>query len=144
MQPRGKKIYFGFIALIMLSELFTSNLYSLFGNLENTAEIMGVTVLEERIRLYILIVLDLVAGGGAVLAVIGYSNPSRAALGRIGVIMASIGMVVYGCYQFWAGTFQLGSESMQNLTRTVGIIYPLLGVGAWFAGSELRNTRNGD
>ena len=60
------------------------------------------------------------------------------ALGRIGVIMASVGMVVYGCYQFWAGTFQLGSESMQNLTRTVGVIYPLIGIGAWFIGRDLR------
>ena len=52
--------------------------------------------------------------------------------------MAAGGMVVYGCYQFWAGTFQLGSESMQNLTRTVGIIYPLIGIGAWFVGQDLR------
>lgn len=138
MQIRTRKIYFGLIAVIMLSELFTSNLYSLFGNLENTAEIMGVTVLEERIRLYILIVLDIVAGGGAALALMSYWRPSAAGIGRIGVYMAAIGMVVYGCYQFWAGTFQLGSESMQNLTRTVGIIYPMLGIGAWFVGRDLR------
>ena len=65
MKTRTRIIYFSFIAVIMLSELVTSNLYSLFGNLENTADIMGVTVAEERIRLYILIVLDIVAGGGA-------------------------------------------------------------------------------
>lgn len=138
MKPRGRIIYFGFIALLMLSELFTSNLYSLFGNLENTAEIMGVTVAEERVRLYILIVLDLIAGGGAVLAIVGYRNPSKAAIGRAGVMMAAGGMIVYGCYQFWAGTFQLGSESFQMLTRTVGIIYPLIGIGAWFVGRDLR------
>ncbi|MEJ2140295.1 MAG: hypothetical protein P8Y61_12775 [Gammaproteobacteria bacterium] len=138
MKTRTRIIYFSFIALIMLSELVTSNLYSLFGNLENTADIMGVTVAEERIRLYILIVLDIVAGGGALLAVTGYVRAGAANLGRIGVTMAAVGMVIYGCYQFWAGTFQLGTESMQNLTRTVGIIYPLIGIGAWFVGRDLR------
>ena len=54
------------------------------------------------------------------------------------IIPPSIGMVIYGGYQFWAGTFQLGTESMQNLTRTVGIIYPLVGIGAWFVGRDLR------
>lgn len=52
--------------------------------------------------------------------------------------MGAIGTVVYGCYQFWARTCQPGTESTQNLTRTIGIIYPVVGIGAWFGGRDLR------
>ena len=47
----------------MLSEMITSNLWSLVGPLEETAELMGVGIAVERVRLVILILLDAVPGG---------------------------------------------------------------------------------
>jgi len=136
MKRRYRVIYFGFIAFIMLSEMITSNVYSLFGPLEETAELMGVTVGLERIRLIILIVLDAIPGIGAVLAIRAYANPGTLSTGRIGVFATTIGMIVYGAYQVFAATFQLGN--MRMLVTIVGITYPLLGIGAWFVGADLR------
>jgi hypothetical protein len=136
MKNRGRIIYFGFIAVLMLSEMVTSNLYSLIGPLEATSELMGVSVAVERIRLVILIVLDAIPGAGAVIAIWAYRSVDASRIGRIGVILTTYGMLAYGCYQFWSATFQLGN--MQNFVKLVGFIYAVLGIIAWFVGGNLR------
>lgn len=136
MKTRYRIIYFGFIAFIMLSEMITANLYSLLGPLEETAELMGVSVEAERVRLLILIGLDSVPGFGALLTVAAYLRPEARRFGRIGVFATTFGMVIYGIYQLLAATFQI--EHLRLLVTTVGITYPLLGAGAWFVGSDLR------
>jgi hypothetical protein len=136
MTKRSRIIYFGFIAFLMLSEMITSNLWSLVGPLEKTAEIMGVSVAMERVRLIILIVLDAVPGVGALLAIRGYRRVEASRVGRMGVYLTTYGMLTYGCYQFWSATFQLGN--MQGFVKLVGIVYALLGVVAWFVGRDLR------
>ena len=139
MKTRTRIIYFAFIAILMLSEMITSNLWSLVGPLADTAGLMGVSVEVERIRLIILIVLDAIPGVGAVLAIRAYRHPDSAGTGRIGVIMTVFGMLAYGCYQFWSATSQLGN--MQGFVKLVGIVYALLGVVAWFIGRDLLEDR---
>jgi hypothetical protein len=136
MKGRGRTIYFGFIAVLMLSELLTSNLYSLIGPLEDTAALMGVSVAVERVRLVILILLDAVPGIGAVLVVRAYRTGDAAGAGRAGVMLTTFGMLAYGAYQFWSATFQLGN--MQGFVKLVGIVYAALGVVAWLVGGDLR------
>ena len=137
MQNRNRIIYFGFIAFLMLSEMITSNIYSLVGPLEKTAEIMGIGVAEERVRLLILIFLDAVPGIGAVLAIRGYRHPGARDSGRMGVYLTTFGMLAYGIYQFWSATYQLGN--MQGFVKLVGIVYSGLGIVAWYVGSGLRS-----
>ena len=139
MNTRKRIIYFGFIAFLMLSEMITSNLYSLLGPLEETAKIMGVTVAVERLRLIILIILDAIPGFGALLAIYGYRRIDAVRAGRMGVIMTTYGMLAYGVYQFISATFQLGN--MQGFVKGVGIVYALLGLVAWYLGGDLRAGR---
>ena len=136
MKKRSRIIYFGFIAVLMLSEMVTSNVYSLLGPLEDTAEIMGVSVSVERIRLIILIALDAVPGIAAVIAITAYRSGDAAGVGRVAVILTTFGMLAYGGYQFWSATVQLGN--MQNFVRLVGVVYSLFGIIAWFVGGDLR------
>lgn len=136
MKKRSRIIYFGFLAVLMLSEMVTSNIYSLVWPLEETAELMGVSVAVERIRLIILIVLDAIPGAGALFAMQGYRHIEAGQAGRIGVVVTTFGMLAYGGYQFWSASFQLGN--MQGFVKLVGVVYALLGVGAWFMGGDLR------
>ncbi|MAF84217.1 MAG: hypothetical protein QGH93_12695 [Gammaproteobacteria bacterium] len=136
MKQRNRKIYFGFIAVLMLSEMITSNVYSLIGPLEDTAELMGVSVSVESIRLVILIILDVIPGVGAVLVLWAYRSADAVYVGRLGVILTTGGMLAYGIYQFWSATFQLGN--MQNFVRLVGVVYASLGIIAWLVGRDLR------
>jgi hypothetical protein len=136
MKKRGRIGYFAFLALLMLSEMLTSNLYSLMGPLEETAEIMGVSVVVERVRLIILVILDAIPGIGALFAIQGYRNKVSAEAGRMGVFVTTFGMVAYGAYQFGSAIFQLGN--MQGFVMLVGTVYASLGIVAWFVGGDLR------
>ena len=135
MKKRSRMFYFGFIAFLGLSENI-GNLYSLFGPLEDTAELMGVDVADERIRLVILIFLDAIFAIGAVLSLWGYRNSEAVRAGRMGVVITTLGLLAYGGYQFWAATFQLGF--MPNFHKLVGVVYAMLGIIAWFVGGDLR------
>jgi hypothetical protein len=136
MRNRNRIIYFGFIAFLMLSEMITSNIYSLIGPLEKTAEIMGVSVAVEQVRLVMLIILDVVPGVGAVLAIRGYRRVDAIMAGRVGVYLTTFGMLAYGVYQLWSATFQLGN--MQGFVKLVGTVYAFLGIVAWYVGGDLR------
>ena len=136
MKKRSRMIYFGFIAVLMLSEMVMANIYSLLGPLEKTAELMGVDMEVERARLMLLIVLDFIPGIGAILAVRAYRNAEAEHLGGVGVLMASIGILTYGLYQLWFATYLL--QWLPTFHQGVGIFYASLGVLTWFVGSDLR------
>ncbi len=136
MKKRGRIIFFAFVAFLMLSEMITSNLWSLIGPLEETAKLMGVSVSEERIRLIILFILDAIPGIGALCAIRGYRRSEARKAGRNGVIITTIGMLAYGGYQFASALFQLGN--LRTFVMIVGVVYPLIGVAAWFVGRDLR------
>jgi hypothetical protein len=136
MKKRGRIIFFAFVAFLMLSEMITSNLWSLLGPLEETAKLMGVSVSEERIRLIILFILDAIPGIGALCAIRGYRRSESLKAGRNGVIITTIGMLAYGGYQFASALFQLGN--LRTFVMIVGVVYSLIGVAAWFVGRDLR------
>jgi len=136
MKKRGRIIFFAFVAFLMLSEMITSNLWSLIGPLEETAKLMGVSVSEERIRLIILFILDANPGIGALCAIRGYRRSESLKAGRNGVIITTIGMLAYGGYQFASALFQLGN--LRTFVMIVGVVYSLIGVAAWFVGRDLR------
>ena len=136
MKHRGRIIFFAFIAILMLSEMVGSNLWSLIGPLEDTAKFMGVSVAEERVRLIILIILDAIPGIGALLAVQGYRRSGSRRTGRNGVIITTVGMLAYGSYQFTSAIIQLGDR--QSFVMLVGVVYASLGIAAWFIGRDLR------
>ena len=106
------------------------------GPLKDTADLMGVSVTTERTRLVILIFLDTIPAIGVVLFIWGYRNGEAARAGHIGVVITTVGMLLYGSYQFWAATFQLGF--MPNFHKLVGVVYATLGIIAWFVGGDLR------
>ncbi len=129
-------IFFALIAILMLAELFFSNLGSLMGNLEKTASSLGLSVGAEQARLWILILLDAVGGIGAALAVWAVFKP-ESRLGSIGVLLTTLGLLGYGLYQLYAALFQL-APNRKGPIMGVGITYAVLGVVAWYLGKPLR------
>jgi hypothetical protein len=126
-------IFFGLLALIALSELFFSNLGTLNGDIAGVANMLGLTVQQERTRLLILIALDAIAGIGALIAVLGAARPSSANLFQYGASMCALGFVAYGIYQFFAALTQLG-DAVRVPVTIVGVVYAGIGVIAWLVG----------
>jgi hypothetical protein len=125
-------IFFSLIAVTLFSELIFSNLGTLNGNIAGTAQALGLGVDAERRRLLILIILDAIAGIGAVLAIIG-AVTNKANVMRAGSAMCAIGLMAYGLYQLIAALTQLGPD-MRTPIIMVGVIYMLIGVMAWLIG----------
>ncbi|MEZ4679443.1 MAG: hypothetical protein R2932_35005 [Caldilineaceae bacterium] len=130
MAPR--LLFFATIALLMFAELWFSNLGSYRNNLEGTAALMGLTVVAERNRLVILIVLDAIAGGGALVAGIACLF-NHIVLRRIGTMLTTIGLVSYGIYQLIAAVTQLPLE-LRSTIALIGLIYIGIGCVAWIVG----------
>lgn len=131
----ARVIFFFVIALLMLAELFMSNLGTLLGDVTSTSAMMGITPDAERTRLWILILLDAVAGLGALVAAIGLLR-KNAAWQRYGALATAIGLVLYGAYQFFAALFQL-NDSVRIPVMVVGVVYALIGVAAWWLGARI-------
>ncbi len=138
-RPTLRIAFFAVIALLMLSELFLSNIGTWLNNLEEIAQQFGITPAAERTRLLILIALDAVAGIGALLATWGYLRQAATSLGRIGVILTTAGLILYGLYQFLSAWFQF-TGTMSTAIMSVGVVYVLIGILAWFAGRDLRRS----
>lgn len=125
-------IFFAVIAILMLAELWFSNLGSLTNNLEGTAALMGLSVDAERTRLLILIALDAVAGIGAVVALLGCFM-DRSALRRAGAMVAALGLVSYGLYQLGSALWQLPPELRPTIAM-IGVVYVGIGAVTWIVG----------
>ena len=126
-------ILFGLLALIALSELVFSNLGTLNGDLAGGAATLGLTVQQERTRLLILIMLDAIAGFGAVLALFGAIRPTGANLFQYGAGLAALGYFGYGTYQVFAALTQL-QAGMRVPVLIVGLVYAFIGAMAWLIG----------
>jgi hypothetical protein len=124
-------IFFSMLALIALSELLFSNLGTLNGGLQAAADLLGLTVRQERTRLLILIALDAIAGIGAVLAVIGLI--ARNSLATYGASMCAMGFLAYGIYQLFAALTQFG-PAVRGPVALVGVLYAGVGIAAWVIG----------
>ena len=133
----SRALFFAIIGVLMLSELVFSNLGTLGGNLEATAQNLGLSVGAERTRLLILILLDGVAGVGALLALWALLRPTSAHLGQIGVQLATGGLIGYGLYQLGSALFQLAPKWKGPIVG-VGLTYIVLGLAAWWIGRGLR------
>jgi hypothetical protein len=123
------------MALLMLSELFLSNLGTLFGNLEATAASLGLGVEAEQARLLALAALDGVASLGALLALWSLVGGPPAA-GRLGAWLLVVGLVAYGLYQFAAALLQL-APTWRTPILVVGVVYIMLSGIAWWVGRPL-------
>lgn len=122
-------IFFGLIAITLFSEMLFSNLGTLNGDIAGTAQMLGLSVDAERQRLLILIMLDAVAGVGAVIAIVG-AVTGRLNLMRSGGTLCAIGLVAYGLYQLIAALTQLGPD-LRMPVMLAGGLYMLIGVMAW-------------
>ncbi|MEZ4737046.1 MAG: hypothetical protein R3E79_58960 [Caldilineaceae bacterium] len=125
-------IFFFLIALLLLAELWLSNLGSLTNNLGGRAALMVVCVAAERVRLLILIGLAALGGGGALLALTGYLL-DRPALRRVGVLLTTLGLVLYGGYQLVSALTQLTPE-LRPTMALIGVVYAAIGIVAWRIG----------
>ena len=133
----GRLIFFGLLALLMLAELFFSNVGSL-GRLEEVAAQLGLTPEAERARLFILILLDAVAGIGALICVMAlFGNPS---LAKVGLPLTVFGFVAYGLYQLISAFTQLGAQ-WRTPIASVGLVYIVIGLVAWWIGRGLLRTK---
>lgn len=132
MQMRyGALVLFVLLALIAFSELIFSNLGTLNGDIAGVAQMLGLTLQQERTRLLILIALDAIAGVGAVLAVVGLLMGNR--LIAYGASLCAMGFFAYGVYQIFAALTQLGAN-VRVPVAVAGAMYLLLGVAAWLVG----------
>lgn len=127
-------LFFGIIALLLFAELWFSNWGTLVNNLEGIAALLGLTVEQERTRLYSLIILDAIGGIGALLALAGCLL-DRAMLRRVGAMIAAIGLVSYGLYQLVSAVTQLPPE-LKTTIGLIGVVYIGIGIVAWIVGTR--------
>ena len=136
MAPLLRELYFGFIVILMVSELVARNLYSLIFQIERPAETMAVSVEVIRAHLSMLLLLDAIPAIGAMLVLWAFRHTEAVRSGRIGVFVTTLGLLAFGVYQFWYATYRL--ENFQSFTQAASIIYLILGIIAWYVGGSLR------
>lgn len=124
------------IAVLMLAELLLSNLGTLIGNLEATAAMLGLTPEQEQVRLIILMLCNMGASDGALLALASLFFPSLARYRRIAAWLTTGSIVAYALYQIGAAQFQLGEQWRLPIT-IVGVVYLLLAAYSWWIGQRL-------
>jgi hypothetical protein len=135
MRPMLRILFYAIVALLMLAELFLSNIGSLL-NLEATAIMVGLTPDNERARLLTLMVFDALAGIGAILVLWVLFGRRAAVFGRTGAWMVVAGMLLYGIYQIYSALFVLAPEWQPSILG-VGLTYTLVGIAAWRIGRPL-------
>jgi hypothetical protein len=133
----GRLIFFAVLALLLLAELFFSNVGSL-GRLEAVAAQLGLTPEAERSRLFVLIILDALGGTGALLCVAALL--SNRSLAKIGLPLTVFGFVAYGLYQIISALTQLAPQWRVPIA-VVGLVYIAIGIVAWWLGRGLLRTR---
>ncbi len=129
----GRIIFFAVLTLLLLSELFFSNVGSL-GRLEAVATQLGLSPQAERTRLFILIILDAVGGLGAVLTVLALLG--NRSLAKLGVPLTVLGFTAYGLYQLFSAFILLAPQWRMPIS-IVGGVYIAIGLLAWYVGRGL-------
>jgi hypothetical protein len=124
------------LALLFWSELIFSSLGGLVGDTAGLAAQIGASAAALRVYLVILGLLDLISGIGALLAIWAYLRPTTSP-GRLGLMITTIGTIVYGFYQLLAGILFLGAD-LRLIYIGIGVVYILFGVIAWKAGQRYK------
>jgi hypothetical protein len=132
----GRMIFFAVLALLLLSELFFSNVGSL-GNLTAIATQLGLSPQAERTRLFILIAFDAIGGLGAILTVLALLG--NRSLAGLGVPLAALGFIGYGLYQVFSAFTQLAPQWRMPIS-IVAVVYIAIGIIAWYVGRGLIKT----
>ncbi len=127
-KPFGRMIFFAVLALLLLSELFFSNVGSL-GRLEAVATQLGLSPVAERTRLFILIILDAMGGLGAILTLLALLG--NRSLAKIGLPLTVFAFVAYGLYQLFSALTQLAPQWRMPIS-IVGVVYIVIGIMAWY------------
>jgi hypothetical protein len=135
---RGRLLFFAVLAIILLLEIFFSNLGSL-RRLETVATELGLTPDAERNRLLTLIILGGIGAIGSLLCVVALL--SNRSLARVGLPLSVFGFVAYGLYQLVSALLQLSPEWRLPIAF-VGLVYAALGVLAWWVGRGLLRARS--
>jgi hypothetical protein len=130
---RGRLLFFVLLAVILLLELFFSNLGSL-GRLETVAAELGLTPEAERNRLLTLIVLGGIGAVGSLSCVV--AQLSNRSLAKVGLPLTVLGLVAYGLYQTISALVQLAPEWRLPIAF-VGLVYAAIGVLSWWVGRGL-------
>ncbi|MCA9988869.1 MAG: hypothetical protein KDE09_03635 [Anaerolineales bacterium] len=136
---QARILFFSLLAGLMLAELLFRNAGALLFNLEGSAAELGLSPGSQQIRLFLLILLDGIAGGGAILAALAYWRREYADLGRVGVYLATGGLIAHGTYQFLVGAFQVADSG--RIILFIGIFYFLLGIATTRAGDRLLGSK---
>lgn len=129
-------LFFGGLATLVLAELVFRNMSSLLNNVPRTAALLGLSVDAERVRLFVLMLLDAMVAAGALMALWASVSVEARPLGRAGVWLATLGLLMYGAYQCGAAALQLGAASRAPVLG-MGLFYALLGGVAWHVGQSL-------
>jgi hypothetical protein len=127
---RGRLIFFVLLAVVLLLEIFFSDLGSL-ARLEIVAAELGLTSEAERNRLWTLIIFGSIGTLGSVLCVVALLG--KHSLARIGLPLTVLGVIAYGLYQVFSATTQLASE-WRLPTAFIGCVYAAIGFVAWWIG----------
>lgn len=131
-----RELYFLFIAILMLLELFVGNIFSLLFLTDRIAELADISLEAARTRLSILAALDAIPGISAAIVFMAYRKIGFVKVGHIAVVFTSLGMVAYACYQIWLATNH--PDNFYDYRMMVGIVYTFFGIIALFVGSNLR------
>lgn len=127
---RGRLIFFGLLAVVLLLEILFSDLGSL-ARLEIVAAELGLTPETERSRLWTLISFGSMGALGSLLCVVALLSSRLVA--RVGLPLAVLGVTAYGLYQVFSATTQLASEWRLPIAF-VGCVYVAIGLVTWWIG----------
>jgi hypothetical protein len=130
-----RELYFGFIAILMFSELIASNMFSLFFDIQTPVDVMGVTEEVARQHMLTLAFFDALVAVGAVMVYITLRYVRTVTLGKVGLLLVVFGLLAYGCYQYWFAVNRL--QDMEIFIKVVAGVYFCFGLGAWGLGRPL-------
>jgi hypothetical protein len=127
---KGRLIFFALLAVILLLEIFFSDLGSL-RRLETVATELGLTPEAERNRLWTLIIFGSMGALGSLLCVAALLRNHSFA--RVGLPLTVLGVIAYGLYQIVSASTQLAPEWRVPIAF-VGFVYAAIGLVAWWVG----------
>lgn len=134
----GKLLFYGFIALLFLSELGLSSLGGLQGDVALSAANNGIAAHTLRLYLIGLGILDALGGIGAGIAIAAIVRPGPKVPGRLGAILTTAALILYAAYQVGFGQLATGLRASE-LYIMIGIVYLVFAMISWPVGGSLRN-----
>ncbi len=134
----GKLIFYGFIALLFLSELGLSSFGGLQSDLAASAASNGIEVQTLRLYLIGLGIIDVLGGIGTGLAIAALIRPGPNVPGRLGALLTTAALVLYAAYQVAFEQFAVGLVA-NELYIMIAVLYLVLALISWPVGGSLRN-----